>query len=180
MQTQEEYYQSTLQNRKLLADEEITKCPCPNTLCDWYGDCKACVALHRYHNDHIPMCLQHMLVDKISSLANIVEITTVKKDGTPIEYRKYVKQKDSEQQTDPVLLIAVDNFHANMIGPLLEDEGILHYKTGKTGIGIIMRGDNALETYRFYVPHGMLAKAQSLLESTFGEDPYIMEALENP
>jgi len=94
MRTKEEYYDLILENRRLAADPQITKCSCPNTLCDWHGKCKECVALHRYHNDHVPVCLQSIINDKISALANAAEMLTVKKDPTPIEYRHYVKERD--------------------------------------------------------------------------------------
>ena len=94
MKTKEEYYEQVLQNRKLAADSEITKCTCPNTLCDWHGKCKECVALHRFHNDHVPVCLQPIIQDKVKDLARAVEMTSAKKEGTPIEYRYYVKERD--------------------------------------------------------------------------------------
>ena len=95
MKTREEYYEGVLENRRLAADPQITKCTCPNTLCDWYGRCKECVALHRYHNDHIPICLQQIVEDKLEALAEVVERFTVKKEPTPIEYRHYVKERDN-------------------------------------------------------------------------------------
>jgi len=49
MRTKEEYYEIVLENRKLTADPQITKCSCPNALCDWHGKCRECVALHRHH-----------------------------------------------------------------------------------------------------------------------------------
>lgn len=95
MMTKEQYYQEVvLKNRELAADPEILKCTCPNKLCDWHGKCKECVALHRYHNDHIPACLQGIIDDKIKALVNVAEMTATKKEGTPLEYRYYVKEQD--------------------------------------------------------------------------------------
>ena len=95
MRSKEEYYeQVVLKNRELASNPEIIKCSCPNTLCDWHGKCKECVALHRYHNDHIPVCLHHIIQDKLRDLAGVVEMTASKKEGTPIEYRYYVKERD--------------------------------------------------------------------------------------
>lgn len=37
MRTKEEYYQLVLENRRLAGQEEVTRCTCPNTLCDWHG-----------------------------------------------------------------------------------------------------------------------------------------------
>ena len=96
MKSKEAYYESVLLNRRLVADPDVTKCSCPNTLCDWHGKCKECVALHRHYNDHIPACLQPLIADKIKALAGVCEMVANKKEGTPIEYRHYVKQRDNE------------------------------------------------------------------------------------
>ena len=97
MQTKEEYYEQVLENRKMLADPQFTKCTCPNTLCDWHGKCKECVAIHRHYGDHIPACLQPILSDKIKALASVVEMVPEKKAPTPTEYRLYVRERDQEQ-----------------------------------------------------------------------------------
>ena len=94
MRTKEEYYDSVLENRRLVTDSQVVKCTCPNTLCDWHSKCKECVALHRYHSDHIPICMQSIVNEKIEALAVTVEMFTVKKEPTPIEYRHYVKERD--------------------------------------------------------------------------------------
>jgi len=94
MGSKEEYYDLVLENRRLAADPEITKCTCPNTLCDWHGKCKECVALHKHHNDHIPVCLQPIIDGKIQALANAAEMSVNKKEPTPIDYRYYVKERD--------------------------------------------------------------------------------------
>ena len=96
MRSKEEYYDLVLENRRLAADSKITKCPCPNTLCDWHGKCKECVALHRYHGDHVPFCLQPIIRSKVKSLADTCEMELLHKQGTPIEYRHYVKERDKE------------------------------------------------------------------------------------
>lgn len=98
MRSKEEYYELVLENRRLAADPEITKCPCPNTMCDWHGKCRECVALHRYHGDHVPFCLQPILRDKVKALADTCEMEISQKQGTPIEYRHYVKQRDREKE----------------------------------------------------------------------------------
>ena len=96
MGTKEEYYEQVLQNRRLAADPEMTRCICPNTLCDWHGKCKECVAIHRFHHDHVPVCLQPVIRDKLESLIGAVEMTSVKKEVTPVEYRLYVKERDKD------------------------------------------------------------------------------------
>lgn len=100
MKTKEEYYEQVLQNRKLAANPEIIKCTCPNILCDWHGKCKECVALHRFHNDHVPVCLQSIIQDKLKDLIGVVEMKAVKKEGTPIEYRHYVKERDKNAENE--------------------------------------------------------------------------------
>lgn len=100
MKTREEYYESVLKNRVLAADPDVTMCTCPNDMCDWHGKCKECVALHRYHNDHVPYCLQGIIDDKIRALAGAAEMNATKKRGTPIEYHHYVRQRDRENDKE--------------------------------------------------------------------------------
>ena len=97
MKTKEEYYETVLENRKLVEDPKIIKCVCPNTLCDWHGKCKECVSLHRYHNNHVPVCLHELIKNKtFMELANIVEMNSVENQKTPLEYRQYVKEMDKK------------------------------------------------------------------------------------
>lgn len=96
LKTKEEYYESVLANRKLVDTPAVMACTCPSTLCEWHGKCRECVALHRYHHDHVPYCLQSILREKIEALAQTAEMVTAKKEGTPIEYRKYVRERDQE------------------------------------------------------------------------------------
>ena len=96
MRTKEEYYELVLENRELAADSSVTRCTCPNTLCDWHGKCKECVALYRHHNDHVPFCLQPIIREKVKAIAETVEMEISQKQGTPIEYRHYVKERDKE------------------------------------------------------------------------------------
>ncbi len=79
MKTKEEYYKLVLQNRELAANPDITKCTCPNALCEWQGKCRECVALHRYHNDHLPVCMQPLIEDKLKGLVKAAEMTAIKK-----------------------------------------------------------------------------------------------------
>ena len=99
MKTKEEYYEQTvLKNRDLVKNPEIMKCPCPSTLCDWHGKCHQCVALHRYNGDHVPTCLQPIINDKLKELVKVGELVATEKQGTPIEYRHYVKERDRQVQ----------------------------------------------------------------------------------
>jgi hypothetical protein len=95
MKSKEDYYLSVLENRKLAADPEVTKCPCTAHLCEWHGKCRECVALHRYHGDHVPACLQTMLRDKITALAAVAEMSAEPVEKTPDDYRLYVRERDA-------------------------------------------------------------------------------------
>ncbi len=99
MRSKEAYYELVLENRRLAADPKVTACTCPNTLCDWHGKCKECVALHRYHGDHVPFCLQPMIRDKVKALADTVEMELMHKEATPIAYRHYVRKCDQERES---------------------------------------------------------------------------------
>lgn len=52
--------------------------------------------MHRFHNDHVPVCLQPIIREKLKSLVGVVEMAVVQKEGTPIEYRHYVRERDLE------------------------------------------------------------------------------------
>lgn len=101
MRTKEAYYRLVQENRRLAADPAVTRCTCPNTLCEWHGRCKECVALHRHHGDHVPACLQPILRDKVRALAAAVEMEAVPKEGTPLAYRHYVKARDAGAEAEP-------------------------------------------------------------------------------
>ena len=122
MKTKEEYYEKVLHNRKLVANPEITKCTCQNTLCDWHGKCKECVALHRFHNDHIPVCLQSIIQDKLKDLLNTAEMTATKKEGTPVEYRYYVKERDKKSKNIPETMLISEKSLAKDWATPEEDE----------------------------------------------------------
>ena len=97
MRTREEYYELVLENRRLAKDPQVTRCTCPNTLCDWHGKCRECVALHRYHKSHVPFCLQFIIRDRVQALTATVEMETVPVQPTPLEYRQYVRERDRER-----------------------------------------------------------------------------------
>ncbi len=98
MRTKEEYYDLVLQNRALAEQPEVVQCTCVNTLCEWHGKCRECVALHRYHGEHLPSCLQPLLKDKLKKLVEVVEMTAVAKEATPLEYRFYVRARDEDEK----------------------------------------------------------------------------------
>lgn len=98
MRTQEEYYDLVLKNRELAKNPEVLRCPCPNGLCEWHGCCKECVALHRHHADHVPVCLQPLLREKIEQLVGVVEMVASPKEPTPLAYRHYVRERDNQTE----------------------------------------------------------------------------------
>jgi hypothetical protein len=64
MRTKEESYELVLKNREIVSNPENLKCTCTHTLCVWHGRCRECVAIHRYHKDHLPECFQSFNDDK--------------------------------------------------------------------------------------------------------------------
>ncbi|MCL1885685.1 MAG: hypothetical protein FWF98_02825 [Dehalococcoidia bacterium] len=98
MRTKEEYYECTLINRKVANDPGLTACSCRRKYCEWHGKCRECVAIHRYHGDHIPTCLQPMLNDKLKELVTVGELCAMAKEKTPEEYRHYVRKRDNDDE----------------------------------------------------------------------------------
>ena len=49
--------EKNLKPNEILAKKEALICNCPETDCNWHGNCKDCMALHRYHAT-IPNCLE--------------------------------------------------------------------------------------------------------------------------
>lgn len=97
MRTKQEYYDLILKNRELAKDPEVLRCTCTQTLCEWHGRCRECVALHRYHKDHVPACIQPFINEKFKELVKIGELIAVEKEKTPIEYRLYVRGQDKKK-----------------------------------------------------------------------------------
>ena len=95
MRTKEEYYEDTLKNRALLASQEVLDCSCPYSRCEWHGKCRECVALHRYHAEHLPCCLQPLLREKITVLAGCCEMETTSRVKEFEKCREYVKEQDA-------------------------------------------------------------------------------------
>ena len=95
MKSKEEYYELVLNNRAL-AKELDYRCTCPNTMCDWHGNCKVCVAMHRHKGDHIPACLQPILKDKLKALLRTAEMTAQDKEEIPEAYFHYIREQDAK------------------------------------------------------------------------------------
>jgi hypothetical protein len=94
MRSKEEYYNLIKEIREILKNPDNLKCSCPKVECEWHGNCKLCVAQHRYFKDHIPNCFQEFINDKIKAIAQIGELEVVEKEKTPDEYWEYVREQD--------------------------------------------------------------------------------------
>lgn len=97
MRTKEEFYKVIQGVRAVLSDPENLKCTCPKTNCEWHGNCKLCVAQHRYYKDHIPNCFQNIHNEKLKQFAALFEMKAVDKEKTPPEYWDYVREQDALQ-----------------------------------------------------------------------------------
>jgi len=53
-------------------------CSCTNP-CRWHGKCAECVAIHRAHRDHLPVCFHEMVNERVCSLSALTEHTAVEK-----------------------------------------------------------------------------------------------------
>jgi hypothetical protein len=91
MKTKEEYADFVKNFQDFIKSGNYPKCPCPKTYCGWHGKCFECVLLHRHQGRHVPNCLNHILADKIKSLAETAELEVSEKKMTPKEYWDYVK-----------------------------------------------------------------------------------------
>ena len=88
----EQYVEVIKANRAMIKSGKYAQCPCPKTYCEWHGRCFECVLIHRVNRDHIPNCLQPILLDKVRDLARVAELVTEPKPRTPKEYWDYVKE----------------------------------------------------------------------------------------
>ena len=98
MDEKENFYRIITEVRSVVADGENLKCTCPNTYCEWFGDCTKCVAQHRYYGNHLPTCLQPIINEKIKLLAGAGELLVTEKPRNPKEYWDYVREKDAIEQ----------------------------------------------------------------------------------
>jgi len=95
--TKQEYYELILKDRELVKEPEVLRCTCTQTLCEWHGRCRECVALHRYKKDHVPACLQPFINEKLKELVKIGELIAVEKEHVPVEYWQYIKEQDKKR-----------------------------------------------------------------------------------
>lgn len=57
-----------------LAASKEDHCSC-KAACTLHGNCKACVAVHRGHQDHFPVCFFPMLNQQVRALSSLTENT---------------------------------------------------------------------------------------------------------
>ena len=73
-----------IQNEFVAAFQEEYKdkdhCPCTKS-CRHHGNCKECVAIHRAHQEHLPVCFKTMVNEKIKSLSELTEHSFAKTLG---------------------------------------------------------------------------------------------------
>ena len=94
MPTKEEFYGLIQELRGMLQNPENLKCPCPKPKCEWHGKCRECVAVHRFHKDHVPNCFQQFVNEKLKVLADLFELEAKEKKKTPSEFWDYVRERD--------------------------------------------------------------------------------------
>ena len=56
--------------------KEKDHCPCTKA-CRYHGNCKECVAIHRAHQEHVPVCMRAAINKKIALLSQLTEDTVV-------------------------------------------------------------------------------------------------------
>lgn len=59
-------------------------CSCQKA-CQYHGNCKECVAIHRAHEEHVPNCMRNMINKKIRSLSELTEHTIANEINAPNE-----------------------------------------------------------------------------------------------
>ena len=70
LKTQDEFLQELEQSGE-------DHCPC-KAACKLHGSCKKCVAVHRAHRDHLPVCFHNMVNERLSAVSGLTEHSLVK------------------------------------------------------------------------------------------------------
>lgn len=52
--------------------EENDHCPCTSS-CALHGNCRDCVAVHRAHREHLPVCFHDMINERLIKLSELTE-----------------------------------------------------------------------------------------------------------
>jgi hypothetical protein len=71
--TKEEFVEIVKKVRNVLKTDECVTCSCPNTRCEWHGDCYNCIRIYRHFGHNIPNCLKPVVNKKITRIKEAVE-----------------------------------------------------------------------------------------------------------
>lgn len=64
--------------------KEKDHCSCKKH-CQYHGNCKECVAIHRAHGEHVPNCMRPLINQKLKSLSELTEHTLANEIEPPKE-----------------------------------------------------------------------------------------------
>jgi hypothetical protein len=92
IEDKEQYVETIRELRAMISSGRYAGCPCPKSRCEWHGQCFECVMVHRYHQEHVPCCMQPMLRKKIAELAGVAEMVAEPKPLRPEEYYDYLQE----------------------------------------------------------------------------------------
>lgn len=100
--TKEEFAQIMKGLRSFVASDESRECSCPNTRCEFHGDCYNCVRIYRHFGEHVPRCLQFVLEKKLGNISQTVEKEVGRREKTPDEFYDYVNEVMPKVKSEPV------------------------------------------------------------------------------
>jgi len=72
-ESKEEFVEIVKKVRDVLKTDECATCPCPNTRCEWHGDCYNCIRIYRHFGHNVPSCLQPVIAQKIARIKEAAE-----------------------------------------------------------------------------------------------------------
>jgi hypothetical protein len=71
--SKEEFVEIVKKVRDVLKTDECATCSCPNTRCEWHGDCYNCIRIYRHFGHNVPSCLQPVIGKKIANIMDAVQ-----------------------------------------------------------------------------------------------------------
>ena len=74
-------------------------CPCKNSTCKYHGNCRDCVALHRGHMDHLPVCMHGVVNEQLKCLTALTEnsiVNVIRKENEERNARIAAIRKENE------------------------------------------------------------------------------------
>lgn len=72
-QSKDEFVEIVKKIRNVLKTDENVTCSCPNTRCEWHGDCYSCIRIYRHLAHNVPSCLQPVIKKKIARIKAAAE-----------------------------------------------------------------------------------------------------------